>query len=75
MSLVLSYPTSDPNPMALGYVYRLFTTIMYLAIQVACFDAIFDCVTNMIGLLFYLHILKSTPNNQAWKRQGLLIFF
>ena len=22
---------------------------MYLAIQVACFDAIFDCIANMIG--------------------------
>ena len=34
--------TSDPNPTALSDVYRLFTTIVYLAIQVACFDAIFD---------------------------------
>ena len=32
--------TSDPNPTALSDVYRLFTTIVYLAIQVACFDAI-----------------------------------
>ena len=44
--------TSDPNPAALSDVYRLFTTIVYLAIQVACFDAIFDCITNMIGRLF-----------------------
>ena len=36
-----------------------------LAIQVACFDAIFDCITNMIGRLFNLHIVKSTPNNQT----------
>ena len=35
---------------------------MYLAIQVACFDAIFDCITNMIGCLFNLHIVESTPN-------------
>ena len=28
--------TSDPNPTALRDVYRLFTTILYLAIQVAC---------------------------------------
>ena len=41
--------TSDLNPTALSDVYRLFTTIVYLAIQVACFDAIFDCITNMIG--------------------------
>ena len=57
--------TSDPNPTALSDVYRLFTTTVYLAIQVACFDAIFDCITNMIGRLFNLHIVKSTPNNQT----------
>ena len=57
--------TSDPNPTALSDVYRLFTTIVYLAIQGACFDAIFDCITNMIGRLFNLHIVKSTPNNQT----------
>ena len=55
-------------------VIPIFTPIVYLAIQVACFDAIFDCVTNMIGRLFYLHIVKSTPYNQAWKRRGFLIF-
>ena len=66
--------TSDANPTAFCDVYRLFTTIVYLAIQVACFDAIFDCITNMIGRLFNLHIVKSTPNNQTWKRQGFLIF-
>ena len=66
--------TSDPNPTALSDVYRLFTTIVYLAIQVVCFDAIFDCITNMIGRLFNLHIVKSTPNNQTWKRRGFLIF-
>ena len=57
--------TSDPNPTALSDVYRLFTTIVYLAIQVACFDAIFDCITNMIGRLFNLHIVKSMPNKQT----------
>ena len=66
--------TSDPNPTALSDVYRLFTTIVYLAIQVACFDAIFDCIWNMIGRLFSLHIVKSTSNNQTWKRRGFLIF-
>ena len=55
--------TSDPNPTALSDVYRLFTTIVYLAIQVACFDAIFDCITIMFGCLLNLHIAKSTPNN------------
>ena len=57
--------TSDQNPTALSDVYRLFTTIVYLAIQVACFDAIFDYITNMIGRLFNLHIVKSTQNNQT----------
>ena len=65
--------TSDPNPTALSDVYRLFTTIVYLAIQVARFEAIFDSITNMNGRLVYLHIVKSTPNNQAWKRRGFLI--
>ena len=45
---------------------------MYLAIQVACFDAIFDCITNMIGRLFNLHIVKSTPNNPNMKKTGFL---
>ena len=62
--------TSDPNPTALSDVYCLFTTIVYLAIQVACFDAIFDCITNKIGRLFNLHIVKSTLNNQ--KKTGFL---
>ena len=66
--------TSDPNPTALSEVYRLFTTKVYLYVRVASFDAIFDCIVNMIGRLFNLHIVKSTPNNQTWKRQGFLIF-
>ena len=66
--------TSDPYPTALTDVYHLFTTIVPLAIQVACFDAMFDCITNMIGRLFNLHIVKSTPNNQTWERLGFLIF-
>ena len=66
--------TCDPNLTALSDVYHLFNTIVYLAIQVACFDAIFDYITNMIGILFNLHIVKSTPNNQTWKRRGFLIF-
>ena len=66
--------TSDPDPTDLSDVFRLSTTIVYLAIEVAYFDAIFDCITNMIGRLFYLHIVKSTPNKQACKRQGFLTF-
>ena len=45
---------------------------MYVAIQVACFDVIFDCITNMTGRLFNLHIVKSSTNNQTWKRRGFL---
>ena len=47
---------------------------MYIVIQVACFDAIFDCITNMTERLFNLHIVKLTPNYQTWKRRGFLIF-
>ena len=64
--------TSDPKPAALSDVYRLFTTSVYLANQVACFDSIFDCIANMIGRLFDLHIVKSMPNNQTWKRRAYL---
>ena len=64
--------TNDPNPAALSDVYRLFTTIVFLAIQVACFDAILDCITSMIGRLFNLHIVKSTPIDQTWKKSGFL---
>ena len=46
--------TSDPSPTALSDVFRLFTIIVYLAIQVASFDAISDRITDMIGRLFYL---------------------
>ena len=57
--------TSDLNPTALSVVYRLFTVIGYLAIQVACFKAILDCIANMIGDLLDLLIVESTPGNQA----------
>ena len=46
--------------MALSDVYRVFTTVVNIAIQVACFGAVFDCITNMIGRLFNLHIVEST---------------
>ena len=57
--------TSDLNLMAISDIYRLLATVAYLAIQVACLDAIFDCISNIIGRLFNLHIVKSTPNNQT----------
>ena len=66
--------TSDPNPAALSDVYRLFTAIGYLAIYVACFNAILDCIANMIGRLLDLHIVESTPCNHAGKCRGFLIF-
>ena len=78
MSLGLSYPVYLPATKAstaLSDLYRLFTTIVYLAIQVACFDAIFDFITNTIGRLFNLHIVKSTPNNQTWKKTGFLYLY
>ena len=66
--------TSDPNPTALSDVYRLFTTPVYLDIQVAYFDTIIDCITSMIGRLLNLHIVKSKPNNQNMENRGFLIF-
>ena len=74
MSRGLSYPLYSPatqNPTALSDVYRLFSTSVYLSSHSSSvFDAIFEYITNMIGRLFYLHIVKSTPNNQAWKIRG-----
>ena len=55
---------------ALSDVYRLFTTIVYLAIEVACFDAIFDCIMNMFGCIFNLHIVKSTPKHLNMEKTG-----
>ena len=45
---------------------------MYLDIKVACFDAMFECITDMIGRLFNLHIVKSTPNKPNMEKTGLL---
>ena len=64
----------DLNPTALSDVYRLFTAIGYLAIQIACFNTIFDCIANMIGSFPNLHFIESTPCNQAGKRRDFLIF-
>ena len=60
--------TNDTNPMAICDVNCLFSVVVYLGIQVASFDSIFDCITNMIGLLFYLQIVKSTPCNQTCQK-------
>ena len=64
--------TNDTNPTALDDVNCLFSAVVYLGIQVAGVDAIFDCFTNVIGLFFYLRIVKSMPCNQACKRKGSL---
>ena len=44
--------TSDPNPTTLSNGFGVLTTIVYLAIQVAYFDAIFDCIANMTFAFF-----------------------
>ena len=67
--------TSDPKPATLSDVYRLFTTIVYLSNQLACFDAIFDYITNMIGRLFNLHIVKSTPKKNKRGKDGRNLIF
>ena len=66
--------TSDPNLTALSDVYRLFTAIGYLAIQVARSNAILDCIANVIGRLLDLNIVESTPCDQAYKIRGFFIF-
>ena len=66
--------TNDPNTTALSDVNCLFSIIEDLGIQEATFNALFDCITSMIGRYFYLHIVKSMPCNQACKSLGFLIF-
>ena len=66
--------TSDLNPTALSDVYGLFTTIVYLAIQVACFDAIFDCITNMIGRLL-ICTLSSRHQITKHGKSGVFLIF
>ena len=46
-------------------VIPIFSVVVYLGIQVDGFDAIFDCITNMIERFFYLQIVKSTQCNHA----------
>ena len=58
--------------MALSDVNCLFSVVVYLGIQVDGFDAIFDCITNMIGC-FLFAIVKSTPCNQTCKRLSWLL--
>ena len=57
--------TNDTNSAALSDVNCLFSVVVYLGIQVDGFDAIFDCITNIIGRFFYLQIVKSTQCNHA----------
>ena len=44
--------TNDTNSAALSDVNCLFSVVLYLGIEVDGFDAIFDCITNMIGRFF-----------------------
>ena len=54
--------------------YRLRNHFGMRVTSLTCFDAIFDCIVNMTGRLFNMHIVKTTPNNQTRKRGGFLIF-
>ena len=45
--------TNDTNSAALSDVNCLFSVVVYLGIQVDGFDAIFDCITNMIGRFLF----------------------
>ena len=40
--------TTDPDQTALSDASCLFSVIVYLGTQVAGFDAVIDCITNMI---------------------------
>ena len=44
----------------------------YLAIQVACFNAILDCIGNTKGRSLDLHIVESTPCIQTGKKMRFL---
>ena len=66
--------TDDPNSTVLSVVKYLFFVIVYLYIPVAGFDAIFDWYLSMLGRIFNLHIVKSTPCNQSCKGLDFLFF-
>ena len=62
------------NLAALSDVNCLFSDVVYLGVQVAGFDAIFDCITNMIGRFFLFANCQVDATNQACKRLGFVIF-
>ena len=51
MPLGLVYTVYTPT--TLSDVNCLFSVVVYLGIQVDGFDAIFDCITNMIGRFLF----------------------
>ena len=60
--------TNDTNSAALSDVNCLFSVVVYLGIQVDGFDAIFDCITNMIGRFFICKLSsRRHVNMQACK--------
>ena len=61
--------TNDTNSAALSDVNCLFSVVLYLGIQVDGFDAIFDCITNMVGRFFYCKLSsRRNVTMQACKR-------
>ena len=46
---------------------------MYLCIPVSRFDKILDWQLSMLGRFFYLHIIKSTPFDPAYKKRYLYL--
>ena len=74
--------TNDTNSTALSDANCLFSVVVYHAIQVDGFDAIFDCITNMIGRFFICklssrrHVVKHAKDLMG-KRElvALLNFF
>ena len=64
--------TRDQKPTALRDIYRLFTIIVYLVTHVACFDAIFDCISNMIGRLFLFAYCQVDANYPSMEKTGFL---
>ena len=66
--------TDEPNSTTLSDVKCCSLVIMYLYIPVAGFDTNILQLSVLLGHLFYLHIVKSTPGNQSCKGLGFLSF-
>ena len=70
LTLCLFNPVYAPTTQS--YVKFLFFVVVYPGIQLANFDATFDCYLNMIGRLSYTP--SPAMQNQPYKRLGFLIF-